>query len=159
MMTNFNHMRRSYEDGYDGPEQRPERPFDPRDEQRGQSFEPRGQSVEGQGHSFERPPREGDWMREPRWREEQERREEQHRREEHHYGTASMVKVIEVLAQSPHSWEDATRRAVAEASRTIRGIRSVYVQDMQAIVENDQVVCFRINAKISFALEENRRRR
>ena len=70
-----------------------------------------------------------------------------------------VVKVIEVLAQSPHSWEDAVRRAVAEASQTIRGIRSVYVQDMQAIVDDDQVIGFRINAKISFALEDSRRRR
>ena len=63
-----------------------------------------------------------------------------------------IVKVIEVLAQSPHSWEDAARRAVGEASRTVRDIRSIYIKEMQAIVEDDHIVAFRINAKVSFAL-------
>jgi flavin-binding protein dodecin len=75
-----------------------------------------------------------------------------------HEGQASMVKVIEVFAQSPHSWEDAARRAVAEASRTIRGIRSVDISHMEAIVEDDQVVSFRIHAKIAFVLDERMRR-
>ena len=56
-------------------------------------------------------------------------------------------------------WEDATRRAVAEASRTVQGIRSVWVQDMQAVVDDEQVVAYRVNAKIAFALDDNRRRR
>jgi len=74
-------------------------------------------------------------------------------------GVEPMVKVIEVFAESPHSWEDATRRAVAEASQTIRSIRSIYIKDMQAVVEEDRVVGYRVNAKISFALDDSRRRR
>jgi dodecin len=66
---------------------------------------------------------------------------------------AGMVKVIEVLAQSEKSWDDAAQVALAEASKTLRGIRSIYVKDMQAIVEGDRIVQYRINAKISFALE------
>ncbi len=68
---------------------------------------------------------------------------------------AGMVKVIEVLAQSETSWDDAARVALQEASKTLRGIRSIYVKDMQAVVENDQIVHFRITAKISFLLDEN----
>jgi flavin-binding protein dodecin len=74
-------------------------------------------------------------------------------------GVEPMTRVIEVFAESPHSWEDATRRAIAEASQTVRGIRSIYIQDMQAVVEEDRVVGYRINAKISFSLDDNRRRR
>ncbi len=68
---------------------------------------------------------------------------------------AGMVKVIEVLAQSETSWDDAARVALQEASKTLRGIRSIYVKDMQAVVENDQIVHYRITAKISFLLDEN----
>lgn len=64
-----------------------------------------------------------------------------------------MVKVIEVLAQSEKSWEDATRVAVEEASKTLRGIQSVYVKDMQAIVDSGRIVQYRVNAKISFLLD------
>lgn len=69
---------------------------------------------------------------------------------------ASIVKVIEVLAQSPRGWEDAARRAVAEASRTIDDIKSVYISDMQAIVEDREIVMYRVTAKISFALHPRR---
>ncbi|GGG21843.1 hypothetical protein GCM10010964_07530 [Caldovatus sediminis] len=65
----------------------------------------------------------------------------------------SVVKVIELLAESEQSWEDATRKAVAEAARSVRGIRSVYIKEMQATVDNDQVRTYRINAKISFVVE------
>jgi len=68
---------------------------------------------------------------------------------------AAMVKVIEVLAQSETSWEDAAQVALREASKTLRGIQSIYVKDMQAIVENDRIVKYRINAKISFTLDRD----
>lgn len=74
-------------------------------------------------------------------------------------GEAPIVKVIEVVAQSPHSWEDAARRAIAEASRTIDDIKSIYVKDMQAIVTNGRVVEFRLVAKISFAVHDYMRSR
>jgi len=66
---------------------------------------------------------------------------------------AAMVKVIEVLAQSEKSWDDAAKVALEEASKTIRGIQSIYVKDMQAIVKDNRIVKYRINAKISFLLE------
>lgn len=62
----------------------------------------------------------------------------------------SVVKVIEVLAESNDSWEDAARTAVREASGTIHDIKSVYIKDLQAVVDGDRVTRFRVNAKISF---------
>ena len=67
----------------------------------------------------------------------------------------AVVKVIELLAESEQSWEDAARNAVTEATKTVRGISSVYVSEFQATVENDKVKNFRINAKISFVLEKS----
>jgi len=65
----------------------------------------------------------------------------------------SVVKVVELLAESSESWEDAARQAVQEATSTIRGVQSVYISEFQATVENDQVRTFRVNAKVSFVLE------
>ena len=65
----------------------------------------------------------------------------------------ALVKVIEVLAQSPQSWEDAARVAVAEASATIRNIRSIYIEDFEAKVADDAIVHYRVTAKISFVVE------
>jgi dodecin len=70
----------------------------------------------------------------------------------------SLVKVIEVIAQSEKSWEDAAQEAVRIASETIEGIQHVYVKEFQAIVENNQVVLYRVNAKVSFIIKERMRR-
>ncbi len=65
----------------------------------------------------------------------------------------AVVKVLELLAESGESWEDAARQAVAEAAKTVRGIRSVYMSEFQATVENDKIMNYRANVKISFVLE------
>jgi dodecin len=64
-----------------------------------------------------------------------------------------IVKVIEVLSESNESWEDATRQALREASKTVENIESIYIKEFQAIVENDQITAYRVNAKISFVVE------
>jgi flavin-binding protein dodecin len=65
----------------------------------------------------------------------------------------AIVKVIEVLAESEKSWEDATQQALNEASKSVRNIKAIYVKEFQAIVENDNIINFRVNAKISFKYE------
>ena len=64
-----------------------------------------------------------------------------------------IVKVIEVLAQSPKSWEDAAQQALDEAKKSVRNIKSIYIKEFQADVENDKIKNYRVNAKISFVLE------
>ena len=65
----------------------------------------------------------------------------------------AVVKVIELLAESEKGWEDAARMAVQEATRSIKGVTSVYINEFQATVENDKVKNFRVNAKVSFKVE------
>ncbi len=66
----------------------------------------------------------------------------------------AVVKVIEVLAQSDEGWEEAVEKALAEASQTVRNIKSVYIKDMQAIVEDNEITGYRVNTKISFMVGE-----
>jgi len=65
---------------------------------------------------------------------------------------SKVVKVIEVLAQSEKSWEDAAAKAVKAASKSIDNIRSIYIVDTSAKVEKGKIVKYRINAKISFLI-------
>ena len=65
----------------------------------------------------------------------------------------ALLKVIELLAESKKSWEDATQNAVAEASKSIRNIRSVYVKNLTAEVDNDKITHWRLNCKITFEKE------
>ena len=65
------------------------------------------------------------------------------------------MKVVEILGNSTVSWEDAVQQVVKEASKTIQNIKSVYVQDMQAMVENNKVVQYRVNAKVTFGIVDH----
>ena len=60
------------------------------------------------------------------------------------------MKVIEVLANSEKSWEDATKKAVKQASKSVKNIKSVFVQSQSAVVKDDEVTEFRVNLKITF---------
>jgi flavin-binding protein dodecin len=65
----------------------------------------------------------------------------------------AVLKVIEVLANSNESWEDATKNAVKHASKTVKNIKSVYVQDQSAMVKGDDVTEFRVNVKLTFEVK------
>ncbi|WP_411766727.1 dodecin family protein [Winogradskyella sp. A3E31] len=62
----------------------------------------------------------------------------------------SVLKVIEVLANSDKSWEDATRKAVKEASKSVKNIKSAYINEQSAVVKDGGVTEFRVNVKITF---------
>jgi len=65
----------------------------------------------------------------------------------------AMLKVIEVLADSSKSWEDAAQQAVITASKTVHNIKSIYIENFEATVDSGQLKNFRINAKITFLLD------
>jgi dodecin len=65
---------------------------------------------------------------------------------------SNMLKVIEVLAESEKSWEDAAKNAVDQAGKTVRNIKSIYIENFEAQVKDDKIINYRINAKISFLL-------
>ena len=62
----------------------------------------------------------------------------------------AVLKVIEVLSNSSESWEAATQNAVAEASKSVNNIRSVYVSEQSATVADGQISEYRVNVKITF---------
>jgi dodecin len=66
---------------------------------------------------------------------------------------SKIVKVIEVIASSDKGFTEATQVALAEASKSVKNIKSIYVKHMNANVENNKIVSYAVNAKISFELE------
>jgi flavin-binding protein dodecin len=65
----------------------------------------------------------------------------------------AIVKIIELVGSSPKSWEDATKNALAEAAKTIKNIKSIYVKRCNAKVENNKIVEYRAVVKIAFVVE------
>ncbi|HEV8125810.1 MAG TPA: dodecin family protein [Gemmatimonadales bacterium] len=69
---------------------------------------------------------------------------------------SSVAKVIELIAESDKSWDDAAKNAIKEASKTIKGIRSVWVDNMSAEVVDNKIVTYRANVKVTFVLKGDR---
>jgi flavin-binding protein dodecin len=65
----------------------------------------------------------------------------------------SVVKIIEVISQGK-SIEEALQSAIHEASKTLHNIKQINVEHVSGIVENNKIVEFRINAKISFVVDQ-----
>ena len=63
------------------------------------------------------------------------------------------MKVIEVMASSNKSWEEATRNAVAHASKSVKHIKSAFVQSQSVVVDEGEVAEFRVNVKITFEVK------
>ncbi len=64
----------------------------------------------------------------------------------------SVLKVIEILGNSTESFEDAVQNIINEASKSVKDIKSVYIQDMQVTVANNAIAQYRVNAKVTFGV-------
>ena len=65
----------------------------------------------------------------------------------------SVLKVIEILSDSHESWEDATKKGVEKASKSVKGIKSAFVQSQSVVVNNEEIEEFRVNLKIAFEVD------
>ncbi len=64
-----------------------------------------------------------------------------------------VVKIIELVGESPTGWEDAMREVVAEAQKTLRGITRIGVKEFDVRLQNNKIQYFRVRAEVSFRLE------
>lgn len=65
-----------------------------------------------------------------------------------------IVKIIEVIANSEKSFDDAAQVAVNEASKSVNNIQSVYIKEMNANVTDNKIVSYGVNAKVSFEVKK-----
>lgn len=66
-----------------------------------------------------------------------------------------IVKVIEVIGSSDKSIEDAIDNVIAEVSKTVRNVDSVYVKDIKAHVKDGKVSTYGVICKVSFRVSED----
>ena len=65
----------------------------------------------------------------------------------------SVAKIIEISAESPDSFEEAIREGIQRAAKTVKKIKSAWVEDQMVEVEGDKVVNYRVHLKVTFVLE------
>jgi dodecin len=66
----------------------------------------------------------------------------------------AVAKVIEIIAGSKTSFEDAVSQGVARASETLSDISGAWVKDQSVIVSKGKVVEYRVTMKVTFLLEQ-----
>jgi flavin-binding protein dodecin len=66
----------------------------------------------------------------------------------------SVYKIIDVVGVSDIHFSDAAKNAIEEAAKTVRGIRRAEISKLDVKVENDQVVKYRAEVRISFEIEK-----
>lgn len=70
-----------------------------------------------------------------------------------HQGAMSVVKIIEISAESPTNFEGAITQGVAKASKMIHGIKSAWVKEQHVVVENGEVALYRVDLKLTLVLD------
>ena len=63
------------------------------------------------------------------------------------------MKVIELMANSDKSWEEAVKNAVKTAAKSVQNIKSVYVKDQTAHVSGDSITDYRVIVKVTFEVK------
>ena len=67
----------------------------------------------------------------------------------------SVLKVIELMSESSKSWEDAAQKAIDKAEKSLKGIRSVWIQDLSATVDSKgKIDAYRVNCRVSFEVKD-----
>ena len=65
----------------------------------------------------------------------------------------TIVKIIELIGTSPNGWEEATKNALAQAAKTVKNIKSIYVKSCKATVKNNKIGEYRAVVKIAFIVD------
>ena len=66
----------------------------------------------------------------------------------------AVSKIIELVGEDATSWEEATKKVIAEAQRSLRGITRIRIEEFDVrLGENEEIQGFRVRAKVSFRIE------
>lgn len=66
----------------------------------------------------------------------------------------SVARVTEITASSPKGFEDAVRVGLRRAEKTLENVKGAWIQDQEVIVEDDEIVEYRVHMKATFILND-----
>lgn len=66
----------------------------------------------------------------------------------------SVARVTEITASSKKSFQDAFELGIARANKTLKNVKSAWIQDQKAAVEDGKIVAYRVNMKVTFILKD-----
>ncbi len=66
----------------------------------------------------------------------------------------SVAKVTEVISSSTVSFDDAIKKGVERANKTLKNVKGAWVEQQKVIVDDGKIVEYRVNLKITFVLAD-----
>ena len=66
----------------------------------------------------------------------------------------SVARVTEIIASSPKSFDDAIKKGVQRATKTLKNAQSAWVQDQTVVITKGKVSGYRVNLKVTFVLAD-----
>lgn len=67
----------------------------------------------------------------------------------------SLAKVVQVVASSDKSFDDAVKQGLANVTKTVRGVHGVKVHEWSGKVENNQIVSYKVVMDVAFQVESS----
>jgi dodecin len=67
----------------------------------------------------------------------------------------TVAKVTEIIVSSPTSFDDAIKQGIARSQKTVRNLKSAWVQNQQVKLDGKgNITEYRVQLKISFLLDD-----
>jgi dodecin len=66
----------------------------------------------------------------------------------------SVARNTEISATSPDGFEDAMRRGIARATKTLRNVKGAWVKEQEVTVDNDQISEYKVVMIVTFVLDD-----
>jgi len=67
----------------------------------------------------------------------------------------SIAKVVEITSTSPGSFEDAIRKGISKAQKTIDNVRGAWISEQKVVLAEDGTIKhFRVDMKLTFVIED-----
>lgn len=66
----------------------------------------------------------------------------------------TVARVTEISATSPESFDDAAKKGIERATKTLRNVQSAWIKEQTVKVENDKVSAYRVNMVVTFILDD-----
>ncbi len=66
----------------------------------------------------------------------------------------SIARVTEIIASSPHSFQDAMEKGVARANRTLENVTGAWIKSQKIVVNDGKITEYRVNMQVTFVLRD-----
>jgi flavin-binding protein dodecin len=66
----------------------------------------------------------------------------------------SVARVTELIASSSKSFEDAVKKGISRATKTLDGVTGAWVESQKVVIDDNKVAEYRVNLKVTFVLKD-----